>query len=59
MPEQPEIHFLWYFGAVFGFVLLCGFYWAFLAWRSDKANEERRRKAEKFTPTHRRTWPND
>ncbi|KKM73759.1 hypothetical protein LCGC14_1407250, partial [marine sediment metagenome] len=53
MPEQPEIHFLWYFGAVFGFVLLCGFYGAFLQWRCDKANEERRRKAEKFTPTHR------
>lgn len=51
MPEQPEIHFLWYYGAVFGFVLLCGFYGAFLQWRRRKANQLR----EEERRTHRRT----
>jgi len=52
---MPEIDWFLFFGLFFAFIVLCGFYGAFLAWRSDKAEEERRRKAEKFTPTHRRT----
>jgi len=55
MPEQPEIHWLWFFGLLFGFVLLCGFYGAFLAWLEIKAEEEEEEEEEKFTPTHRRT----
>ena len=47
MPEQPEIHWLWYFGVLFGLILLGGCLGTYLARRSG--NEERR--------THRRTWP--
>ena len=55
MPEQPEIHWLWYYGFALALTLLVGIVGTYLVLRKDKANEERRRKAEKFTPTHRRT----
>ncbi len=47
MPEQPEIHFLWYYGVVFGLILLGGI------WGTIRAR--RLAKEERFTPTHRRT----
>lgn len=50
MPEQPEIHWLWYLGmVVFAVVLLGGCIGTYLVRRDEKAREERR--------THRRTWP--
>ena len=47
MPEQPEIHWLWYYGFALVLILLVGIV--------GTISERRRRKAEKFTPTHRRT----
>ena len=47
MPEQPEIHWLVYFGFVFGLILLGGI------WGTIRAR--RLAKEERFTPTHRRT----
>ena len=52
---MPEIDWLLFLGVLFAFILLCGIGGTFLAGRERKAEEERRRKAEKFTPTHRRT----
>ena len=49
MPEQPEIHWLWYYGVVFGLILLVGICGAIV-------ERARNRNAEKFTPTHRRTY---
>ena len=46
MPEQPEIHFLWYYGVVFGLILLGGIWGTIRARRIAKWEERR---------THRRT----
>lgn len=50
MPEQPEIHFLWYFGVVFGIILLVGICGTIVELARHRNAEEQRR-------THRRTWP--
>ena len=49
MPEQPEIHWLWYYGFALALALAVGI------WGTMRAR--RLAKEEKFTPTHRRTYP--
>ncbi len=49
MPEQPEIHWLWFYGLAFALILFAGIL--------GTIQERRRRKANRFRPTHRRTYP--
>ena len=49
MPEQPEIHFLWYYGFALALILFAGIV--------GTIQERQRRKENRFRPTHRRTYP--
>ena len=49
MPEQYEIHWLWFYGVAFGLILLGGIWGTIRARRLEKEN--------RFRPTHRRTYP--
>jgi len=65
MPEQPPAWLVWLAIICIGIpiiLLFIGMIWPMIehlvAVRRE-AKEERRNKAEKFTPTHRRTWERD
>lgn len=51
MPEQYEIHWLWYYGIAFGIL------WVLFAITTLAKAERRYRKSTDDRRTHRRTWP--